>query len=76
MRFKETECAKMIVKCCNDALNAKSDCERAKILSLVIFYATLKGAPKDVMVKLRVAAGSTDKKRIAHIKDVKSLLLQ
>ena len=71
MLFKNTECAKTIIKCCNDALETKSDCERAKILNQLLFYAKLQNSPTKVIVKLQVAAGSTEKKRVAHIEDVK-----
>ncbi len=74
MPFKDTECAKTILKGCHDALEAKSDCERAKMLNQLLFYAKLQNAPKNVVVKLQVAVGSTEKKRVAHINDVVFLL--
>jgi len=75
MSFKDTECAKTIVKCCDDAIEARSDCERAEILNQLLFYARLQNAPSKVIVKLQVAAGSTEKKRVTHIDDVKRFVL-
>ena len=75
MSFKDTECAQTIITCCNDALETKSDCERAKILNQLLFYAKLQNVPSKVIVKLQVAAGSTEKKRVTHIDDVKRFVL-
>lgn len=74
MSFNGSDCARTILKCCNDALESRSDCERAKILSQLLFYAKLQNAPQKVIVKLQVAAGSVEKKRLVHIEEVKKVV--
>ena len=58
-----------VLKGCLDALKVNSDNERANRIAQIIFVAKLNSAPKKVIAKLKVAAGSTGRKRKIHLEE-------